>query len=107
MRRRKAVRRKRISSSLVILNFRRTRNIPPEAGAQVLGGAQSHFAACEQLGQIQLHAGNAQQAGSSIRLKLDEYIYIAVWSEILSQRRTEDSESFNSARSAKSGKRGL
>lgn len=74
---------KRIPSSLHILNFRRVQYILPEIVAQILGRSQIDLASREQFGQLQLHTGNAQQPRNPIRFELDEYVHIALRSEVL------------------------
>ena len=78
--------RRRISSSLRIMDFRRGENILPKITAQILRRAQVHLPPAEQVRQLPLHAGHAQQSRRAVRLELDEHVDIAIGAEVLAQR---------------------
>ena len=89
----------RVSPLPYILNFRFFQYRVAEIAAQVLRRAEVDFAT-EHPGQFQLHTGESNKTGDTVRLELDEDVDIAVWSEIGPQGRAEDGQPTNAMRPA-------
>jgi hypothetical protein len=60
--------------------------------AEVLDGAQFDVAA-EGVLELQLHLGQVQEAGSTLRMELDEEVHVAGRAEVVAQDRAEQGES--------------
>ena len=57
----------------------------------------------EQIRQFHLHAGHAQQSGNALRLEFNQYVDVALRSEVLPQSRAEDGKPFDAVLPAKRG----